>query len=224
MKKHLLPTSSSLAVAWANIPARPTFVTHRDFQSLVPGVSDAESTDTVVGRAICHQYLFDRRTSPTEARLWASRELMKFTISLECVDRLYHIHRKGNNFELVARVEHKDRPLFVELNCMYVDEFRGGGQIYVSYYASLFTKVIATKLRNEASFYESLAQDGYLVEAPSEPACHTAPSLKVLCHPAISNNSASLRQYPEVLPAALTRSVNEFVYLQEAMKDYDEWN
>nr|BDV50165.1 MAG: hypothetical protein [Chiromantes dehaani nimavirus] len=206
--------------------------THRDFQSLVPGVSDVESMDTVVGIAICHQYLFDRRTSPTEASLWASGELWKFTIRLECVDRLYDIQRKDDDFELVARVEHKGRSLFVELYCMcYFENYecKGGGQIYVSYCASLFTKVIDTK---QASFYEFLAQDGYLVEAPSEherwPAragrWYTAPSLKVLCHLAISSNSATLRQYPAVLPAALTRSVDEFVYLQEAMKDYDNWD
>nr|BDT63472.1 MAG: hypothetical protein [Sesarmops intermedium nimavirus] len=178
--------------------------------------------------AICHQYLFDRKTSPTETSLWASGELRKFTIRLECVDRLYHIQRKDDDFQLVARVEHKGRPLFVELYCKcYFDfedyECHGGGQIYMSYYASLFTKVITTKLRNE-----SLAQDGYLVEAPSEherwPAragrWYTAPSLKVLCHLAISSNNATLRQYPAVLPAALTRSVNEFV----AMKDYDNWD
>nr|BDT63469.1 MAG: wsv447-like protein [Sesarmops intermedium nimavirus] len=211
---------------------------HRGFQSLVPGFSYAEAMNTVVKKAICYQHLFDRKTSPTEVNLWASGVLEnrrpEFTINLECVDRLYHIHEEGNNMELVVRMEHKGRPLFVELNCKcYFDfvrgKYRGGGLIYVSYSASLFTKVIATKLRNEASFYESLAQDGYLVEAPSEherwPArrWHTAPSLKVLCHLAISSNSETLRRYPAVLPAALTRSVDEFVYLQEAMKDYDKW-
>nr|BDV50228.1 MAG: hypothetical protein [Chiromantes dehaani nimavirus] len=231
MRKHPCMTDEYLGTY------RKLVAGHRGFKSLVPGFSYAEAMNRVVKKAICYQHLFDRKTSPTEVSLWASGVLEnEFSINLECVDRLYHIHEKGNNMELVVRMEHKGRPLFVELNCKCYFDFvrgmyRGGGLIYVSYSASLFTKVIATKLRNEALFYESLAQDGYLVEAPSEherwPAragrWHTAPSLKVLCHLAISSNSETLRRYPAVLPAALIRSVDEFVYLQEAMKDYDKW-
>lgn len=207
--------------------------THRDFYTLVPEVVNAEAMDTIVGRAICHQYLFDRRTSPTEVSLWAPGELQGFDISLQCVDRLYHIHESEDDiFELVVRVEYKDRYLFVELSCScYFEGFEcsGGGQIYVSYSPNLFTKVITTKLGNEELFYQSLAQDGYLVEGrgvlersfPTQ--WHTPPSLMALSHLTISNNKDNLGHYPELFPTAVAQSVDEFVQIQEAMKDYDEW-
>ncbi|XP_050719476.1 uncharacterized protein LOC127000095 [Eriocheir sinensis] len=207
--------------------------THLDFHTLVPEVADAEAMNTTVGRAICHQYLFDRRTSPREVSLWAPGELQEFNISLQCVDRLYHIYKSEDHiFELVTRVEYKDRYLFVELSCScYFEGFecQGGGQIYVSYSASLFTKVITTKLWNEELFYQSLAQDGYLVEGRSvfercPPArWHTPPSLMALSHLTVSNNKDNLGHYRELLPTAVAQSVDEFVQVQEAVKDYDEW-
>lgn len=206
--------------------------THREFKTLIPAVADAEAMNTVVGRAICHQHLFDRKTSPRELGLWAPGELQEFIISLPCVDRLYHIHRSENDiFELVVRVDYKDRHLFVELSCScYFEAFEchGAGQIYVSYSARLFTKVITTRMQTVV-FYESLAQDGYLVEGQVEherwPSSrwHIPPPLKTLTHLAISRHRASLSHYPEALPTALIHSTEEFMETQGAIKDYDEW-
>lgn len=168
-----------------------------------------------------------------EESLWAPRELQAFSINLSCVDRLYHIHRDADDFfELVARVEYKERCLFVELNCRcYFEalECQGGGQIYVSYSASLFAKVITTRMQNKVLFYESLAQDGYLVEGQVEherwPSSqwHTPPTLKTLSYLAISSNRAALSHFPKVLPPGITYSVEEFMNTQDAMKNYDEW-
>lgn len=208
--------------------------THRDFQTLVHGVQDAETMNILVGRAICHQYLFDRRTSPREVSLWEPGELQEFNIDLEKVDRLYHIHNNDDDiFELVARVEYMDRYLFVELSgsCYFTCfECRGGGQIYVTYSGSLFTKIITTNMQQEELFYQSLAQDGYQVEGRSEhdrcPASrwHTPPSLTVLSHLAISSHKDMLSHYAEILPTVLTQSVSEFLIIQEAIKDYDDWD
>lgn len=207
--------------------------THRDFQTLVPGVHDADAMNILVGRAICHQYLFDRRTSPREVSLWEPGELQAFNIDLEKIDRLYHIQNCDDDiFELVARVEYKDRYLFLELsgNCYFTGfECRGGGQIYVSYSGNLFTRIITAKVQREELFYQSLTQDGYQVEGRSQydrcPASrwHTPPSLTVLGHLAITSNKDLLSHYAKVLPTVLTQSVNEFLIIQEAVKDYDDW-
>lgn len=135
-------------------------LTHCNFRSLVPDVTCAEDILARVGMALNTQHMLERKTSPWEAELWAEDELDSFYIDVESVDRLYHIHHddfgedddeaSGDDFELVVRVEYKQHHLFVELRagCRFTDsEYRGGGDIFVSFNANLFTKTIMTKVR-----------------------------------------------------------------------------
>lgn len=139
-------------------------LTHCNFKSLVPDVTCVEDIQARVGLAINTQHMLDRKTSPWEAELWSEDELDSFYLDLESVDRLYHIHHHEDDdceddnedsdtiddFELVVRVEYKQQHLFVELSagCRFTDyEYRGGGDIFVSFSANLFTKTIMTKVR-----------------------------------------------------------------------------
>lgn len=213
--------------SWPPQLSAMVLATHKNFQSLVPAVADAETMFDKVGLALCHQYLFDRETPPREKNLWAPWELLSFEINLSCVDRLYHIRRNEHDdtFELVARVEHKNRHLFVELSCSCYFEcltLQGGGQIYVSYDAGLFAKVITTKMENERLFYTSLGVEGRsMQERWPVRRWRSPPSLGLLCHLAVSTNISRLSHYSNLLPLPLTRNLDEFLKAQEAMKMYD---
>lgn len=203
--------------------------THKNFQSLVPAVADAEDMYDIVCLPTCHQYLFDKETPPREKNLWAPGELQNFEINLSCVDRLYHIHRSEDDdtFKLVARVEYKNRHLFIELSCScYFEclECKGAGQIYLSYDAGLFAKVITTKMENEALFYCSLGVEGQSThERWPLRKWRSPPSLGLLCRLAVTANISRLSHYPKVLPLTVIRDLDEFVRVKEAMMDYDRY-
>ncbi|KAK3887342.1 hypothetical protein Pcinc_008606 [Petrolisthes cinctipes] len=131
--------------------------THANFKSLVEGVTSAKAIWDRVGCAFQCERQFDRKTSPWEADLWEEKALDRFTINLESIDRLYYInHENGvcDTYELLARVEHKGRHLFVELRggCRFSDsELTGGGEIFVGFNANLFLRNISTKVRKKVS-------------------------------------------------------------------------
>ncbi|KAK4311888.1 hypothetical protein Pmani_016636 [Petrolisthes manimaculis] len=204
-----------------------------------------------VGLAIDCQHMFDRKTSPWEANLWKEDELDSFYLNLESVDRLYHINHEdgdefsGDDFELVVRVEYKKHHLFVELSagCRFTDfECRGGGDIFVSFNANLFTRTIMTKVPSEERLYESLMEDGHLVEGKRVEEedggrnIVTAaalvmgtwhqhpPKLKLLCHQAVHHNRHQLTFYTDVLPKALVASITEFIVIKDTIDYYDSWD
>ncbi|XP_071550327.1 uncharacterized protein [Panulirus ornatus] len=211
--------------------------THENFKSFVPGVTDAESIDETVGYALCYQYMFERKTSPWEMARWEDGELQQFRIEVQDVDRLYYINHfddgvSGSSFAMLVRVVYKGAELFVELNanCDYTGfDCQGGGEIFLTLNANLFSKVLICNEYDMELLYEALARDGYHIEGQNEydrspvSAWHKPPMLKFLCHLAIKDNQDRLHHYKQILPKLLVDSVDEFIHIREAISDYDDW-
>lgn len=212
--------------------------TNANFKSFVPQVNDAESMDDFVGQALWYQYMFERKTSPWEMARWEDGELQKFQINLEDVDRLYFINSFNDNvsgsiFSLLIRMIYKEQKVFVELSagCDYTGfECQGGGDIFVTMNAKLFSKVIISTEYNMELLYRALKEDGYDVDEQMDydrspvSSWHNPPMLKFLCHLAINDNKERLQHYKESLPKALVDSVSEFINIRDAIREYDSWD
>ncbi|XP_066943580.1 uncharacterized protein [Macrobrachium rosenbergii] len=211
--------------------------TKADFKTIHPAVTDADGMDTYVGGALTYQHMFERRTTPWEMDLWDHDELQSFNINLEDVDRLYYIYFhddgvNGQEYRLIARVEHKGLPLYVELmaGCDFTGfDCQGQGVIFVSRDANLFMKLCLTAECERDLIYQSLTEDGIQVEEQTEyDACRkmfwtTAPMLKYLCHQAAYEHRAKLWPQFSSLPKILANSVDEFIKFQEAKVVYEDF-
>lgn len=211
--------------------------THRNFKSIIPSVTSAEDMSEFIGLALSYQYMFDRRTSPWEMEHFEDNELEKFEIDLEKVDRLYYIYAYddeafGTKYEILARLDCQGKSAYVNLvaSCDFTGfECQGGGYIYISFNANVFTKIMLNDHHKRDLIYNSLANDGVNVEGQSEhdrlPACmwQSAPMLKYLCHLAIYEHKDRLRHvYTEALPEVLINSIDEFLKLQETKKTFED--
>lgn len=211
--------------------------THKNFKSLVKHVEVADDISEYVGIALHHQHSYSRRTTPWEMALWDQDELHAFTIDIIEIDRVYAISNSedvsGNEFHLIARIEHKNQLLFVELTarCNYTGfDCYGGGMIFITTNPNLFAKVLSIQNQTEsARIYKSLRDDGYYIEDPTEFDRITSnlwqnpPTLKYLCHLHIYDNRQILPFYKQILPQTLVESVNDFIQTQESIYDYDNW-
>ena len=210
------------------------------FKSVKPEVKKADDIDDYVGEALSYQYQFEKRTSPWEAAQWDYDKLQAFKIDTNKVDRLYHIYNFDDgvgdrDFELIVRLEHEGRPLYVELSagCDYTGfDCQGSGIIFVSRDANLFMKLVLKQVRNKDVIYESLRADGIQVDEEyyeysnncSRMLINSAPMLKYLCHQAIYDEisrSGALQGYQTVLPKILAESVTDFIRTEEAKRHYD---
>ncbi|XP_066944386.1 uncharacterized protein [Macrobrachium rosenbergii] len=210
--------------------------THPDFKSVDPAVTDADTMDENMWTALAYQYMFDRRTTPWEMAQWDHDELQSFKVDLEKVDRLYYIYFHddesfGQEYAMIARMDHKGLPLYVELSasCDYTGfDCQGQGVIFVSRDANLFMKLCITRECNRDLIYQSLEEDGIQVEEQTEyDACRrmqlkTAPMLKYLCHQAAYEHRAKLWPQFSCLPKILANSVDEFIKFRDAKDVYDD--
>nr|BDT62996.1 MAG: hypothetical protein [Trachysalambria curvirostris nimavirus] len=208
--------------------------THEDFKSICTDITSADDVSNKIGYALVHQYMFDRRTSPWE--MGHFEDLEKFEIDLEKVDRLYFIHSyndvSGSEFEILARMDYRDEKAYVHLiaSCDFTGfDCQGGGCIYVSLSANVFTKVMLDSRHNPDAIYQMLREDGIAVEEQLEYdrlsrwRWSSAPMLKYLCHMAISKNKDTLRNvYKHCLPRILAESLDEFIRIQECKEAFDE--
>lgn len=210
--------------------------THRNFKSIIPSFTSAEDISESICPALAYQDMFDRRTSPWEMEHFEGDALEKFEIDLEQVDRLYHItachDAFGGEYEILARLDYRGKSAYVNLvaSCDFTGfECQGGGYIYISFNANVFTRIMLGDHHKHDLIYESLASDGVNVEEQTEYDCHAArmwqsvPLLKYLCHLAIYKHKECLQPvYTEVLPKALIGSVEEFLKLQETKNAFED--
>lgn len=233
-------------------------ITNTNFKSLIPDVTNVQGIIDRVDRAICNLHFFDRKTSPSENNLWKEGELATFDIILKDIDRLYHINpipryedaESYDEFELMVRVEHRGRPLFVELvggGFFSGFDYTGGGSIFVSFDPNIFTKTIQTRVVNSKSIYTSLLNDGYEVEGRTdylhtwnsnvcryynneslhnhfcvETMISALPPLKFLCHLFVHLHQKHLHHYTDVLPKSLVASVKDFIVIRDTIEAYDD--
>ena len=221
-------------------------VTHKNFQSVDPNVSDANGINERIGCALTLGRLFRRLSLPWERYSVfnldgdgvCDRERDRFQIDVEKIDRLYYIrHREvgdtftgGHHFELVARMD----GVYVQFRarCGKDGMPRGGdrGMIFVSRRANFFMNIVLANRHPKQCIYKSLADDGIDATEQSEHErlprrrWSTAPTLKFLCHHVIGENRRELRHYQEVLPTPVTRSVSDFVRCSDARKIYCQNN
>lgn len=89
-----------------------------------------------IGKALNYQHLFERFTTNGE---WNDEELQKIRVSLEKIDRVYHVWSGAVYSEFVGRMMYKAAPLFVEVlaNC---NNFKAMGSIFVSRNRYLFSE------------------------------------------------------------------------------------
>ena len=212
-----------------------TLTAQHHFKSVDPAVIDTTTIEDYLWEPLDFQYMFDRRTTPWEIQQWDHDELQSFKIDVGKIDRLYHIHTTDINesdreYELIARLQYKGQPLYVELNasCDFTGfDCQGGGAIFVSRNASLFMRLVLTSGNKKDLIYESLAEDGIEVEEQSEfDACQrifrkNVPMLKYLCHEAFYKNEEELQPYVSLLPTILSNSVDEFIQFHKAKEAYD---
>jgi len=200
-----------------------SILTHPAFRSLDNTVHNAEDIEELIGEALLYQHMFEKRTSPWEMHNWDYEELQDFTLKLKRVDRLYYIKHfddqvSSRTFEMLVRMKYKKEKYFVHLSagCDFTGfDCQGGGEIYITKSANIFLKSIVEESHNPTLIYNSLVEDGYRVEEPSEFDSSNAPMLKFLTHQAIHENQDDLSHYPEVLPSMLTQSLTDFIQVQE---------
>ena len=204
--------------------------THHDFKTVVNGVKDACDMEQYVGYALVHQYSFKKKTTPWEMH----DDLQKFKIDLEKVDRLYYIYHTEDagdqEFSMVARMDYKGQKLYFELdaNCDYTGfSGIGGGFIFVSSDANVFMKVVLKSNFNIDCIYQSLSDDGIDFEEQNEYDradnifWKNPPKLKYLCHQAIYDHKSNLEAHFVNLPTILKDSVNDFIRMKDAKKNYE---
>ena len=201
--------------------------THPNFRSLDPCVRNARTMDSILEEALSHQNIFVKRTTPWEAKLRDFATLQSFRIKLEMIDRLYYIRYRdnlsdGKEFKMIARVEHEDAPLYVELiaNCHRRGfDTVGGGFIFVSRDAILFMKVVLGEGYHEdvdvSLIYKSLSKDeiyaGKGEEKKEESRSPTPTTLQILCHETVRRNEERLRGFMKLMPKLLAQSLNEYI-------------
>ena len=145
------------------------------FKSIVSNITSFEDLNYYMGEAIKFQGTFDKSTTPWEQQeeIWPGDTLQKFKIDLQKIDRVYHIDYYdtaiygGREYELIARMNYKDKPLYVYLKaeCEYTRfDSEGVGYIYLSYDADTFMKTVLTDYRNVDPIYDLLLTDGIYVE------------------------------------------------------------
>lgn len=211
--------------------------THSDFRSIDASITTADDMADHVGHALSYQYMFDRRTSPWEMENFEDDDLQTFQVNLEEVDRLYYINHyddgiSNREYEILARMDYGDKKAYVSvIACCDFTGFdcEGGGYIFVSFNASVLTKIMLDRQHDHEAIYRSLAEDGLAVEEQSEydwaPAgkWQSVPMLKYLCHVEISDRKNNLSQiYMKVLPKVLAESVDEFIRFRETKEAFDE--
>ncbi|XP_068226098.1 uncharacterized protein [Palaemon carinicauda] len=214
-----------------------TLKTAPNFKSIDPAVPDADTMEDYLSNALDYQYMFEKRTTPWEMAQWDPDELQSFKIDLEKVDRLYHISFiedgcVGQEYELIARLNHKGRLLYVELTagCDYTGfDCQGYGIIFVSSDANLFLNLVLTNNCKKDLIHKSLSEDGVETEelsieynACSRMFLKNTPMLKYLCHMSIYENRIKLEPHLSTLPKILKKSVDEFIKFKEAKEAYDE--
>ncbi|CAL4105611.1 unnamed protein product [Meganyctiphanes norvegica] len=196
-------------------------ITHPAFRSIVSTVHNAQDIEELIGEALIYQHMFEKRTSPWEMQTWDYEELQDFKLKLKRVDRLYYINHfddqvSSRTFEILLRMTYKKEKIFVHLSagCDFTGfDCQGGGEIYITRSANIFLKSIVEEHHDPQSIYNSLVEDGYKVEEPTQ--FGGAPMLKFLTHQAVHDNRDTLSYYPEVLPSILTDSVTDFIQVQE---------
>nr|BDT62725.1 MAG: hypothetical protein [Metapenaeus ensis nimavirus] len=201
------------------------------FKSLEPYIEMQEDIEEVVGYALFHQFMFNKRTSPREMAEWPDGQLENFEIKSKAVERLYYIShfddgQSGLVFELVVRVIYRDKPVYASLvaNCNYSGfDCYGEGEIYVGLDAQIFLKSIINKNSDPHDIWASMEEDGLKVEEPSEfdllptRMWRNVPRLMFLCHMKIVNDEKGKLRVAAAhyLPKILADSVEDFLKERE---------
>ena len=193
--------------------------TSTDFKSLVPDIKTIDDIFDYVRNPLLYQHMFKRKTSPCEISTWDD-DLHNFKIDKNQIDRLYAVNRNINEDEveyyLLCRMKYKDKNVFVKL--IAICSWRiCGGEIYVTTDANIFYNVVVSVKKEK--ILESLLEDNYNITIYSD--LSNPPKLMYMCHKVIMDNQHRLAYYPEVLPKSLTKSLNEFITIKEAMNAYN---
>ena len=210
--------------------------THPHFKSIVPNVSDALTIQFKLMNGFCFadEYTYYKRTPPWELSQWANGELERFKIKLEQVDRLYQLNIIDNEdwlgVEMVARLNYEGRHIFVKIhvnNYITACQCVGDCIILISTDADSFMRTVITSEYQGDLVQKSLAEDGIFIQSPTEyDHCDmkfwkSVPNLKYLCHHNIFANQTKLRNYANVLPKILTKSIDDFIKMKSTKKFYD---
>lgn len=203
--------------------------THKDFKSVIPSIKNVSQIFSIIELALSYQHIFKKRMAPWELKEFP--ELQEFQLKVEDIDRLYYISRKGCSFQLIARLDYKKKPLYVQLlaGCEFEPFECPGGVFFVSRDANIFMHLVGRPL-DKTQVYESLAEDGIHVEKRKEGDLDyyslfarifwkTPPTLQFLCHGAVFLSRDRL-SYASVLPVPLVESVDQYVRMKEARAAY----
>ena len=199
------------------------------FKSYLPGVTTQADIEDELCLPLSYQFMFDKRTSPYELKLWVQEELNNFKIQPEMIDRLYHMIANEEDddlrsWEICCRLDYKGEKYFVVMcaHCDYTGfDCQGGGYICITKIAEFFLESMVAQDQNPSLIYKALLDDGYSVQEPDPlhkiplRLLNNVPMLKYLCHLAIYNNKNKLSHYEQQLPNYLALSVREFIILQE---------
>ena len=102
--------------------------THPKFKSLMSSVTNSIDIYCKVGKALFYQENFPRETTPKEEKNWNFKKLQKINIIVEKIDYLYYIMFDRDDddntsyFVLIARMDYKNKPLYVQLNALLKDD------------------------------------------------------------------------------------------------------
>lgn len=195
-----------------------------DFKSFHPGVKNADDIFDILWEVLDDQEELLRQTTPWDRSQWDEAELLTIEIDPGMIDRLYHIcvceDEDCHVYELVARMQYKNEPLFIELSA--VCDFSGFlyGLVFVTKDANLFLNVITRAEKNLV--YKSLKDDGFRVEDvdAEKLSGQNIPTLKYRCHEVIYKNEKKLRSQISQLPKILVDSVETFINVNVAKKGY----
>ena len=201
--------------------------TGTDFRSFVPDVTTVDDISDYVGHPLAFQYMFKRKIFKQERD-----DFHNFEIDIDQIDRLYAIDRitNGDEFEgsyyLLCRMKYKDKNVFVELFAYSIEpggfENQGIGEIFVTANANIFYNNISVK--NKESILTWLHEDNYDIIIYPEKQVDSPHKLMYMCHKVIMDNHHRLAHYPEVLPESLTKSLNEFITINDATLSEDEYS
>ena len=206
---------------------------HPNFKSLIPKVQNFTDIEQIIYKPLLYQDGFSISTTPLEMRNWNDK-LPDQLITIKNIDRLYDIGyintiNDDHYFNLIARMEYKNNPLYVEMRA-HDDNYESGGYIYISKDANIFMNVVLSgiyDIKTKNRIYESLREDGVYVKEEEEEEDKeknikkTMPNtLSYYCHKIIYKNKDTLNDYISQLPKCLKKSIDEFIKVSEAKEDY----
>ena len=197
-----------------------------NFKSLDPNIQNIKDIEKILKVPLRYQNMLVKYTTPFEIQKdWNYNHdlLQQFSITVEDIDRLYYIkHNLYEFYNFIIRMQYEGKPIYVELyfnyNCNKI------GKIYISRHANIFMNVVLRQYQdmNKNLIYDSLLNDDdiYVEEYIDNNTFST--SLYGICHKMIYENKDIFHEmYEFQLPKKIKESVDEFIGIMTAKKEYD---